>query len=67
MSTDQLSSKVFAFEKNMSQDTVQKQAKNIEAVIRELPSMKGIDDEYLPKFKYFQIKKSFVKTASDQK
>jgi hypothetical protein len=36
-------------------------SKNIEMVIRGLQSMKGIDDEYLPKFKFFQIKKSLVK------
>ena len=29
------------------------QMKNIEQVIRGLQSMKGIDDEYLPKFKFF--------------
>lgn len=28
--------------------------------------MKGIDDEYIPKFKFFQIKKSEIKTAQSE-
>jgi hypothetical protein len=58
MSIDELSSKVFTFEKSISKDLTKVTESNqlskiIEAVIRGLQSMKGIDEEYLPKFKFF--------------
>ena len=28
--------------------------------------MKGIDEEYVPKFKFFQIKKSLIKSANNE-
>lgn len=34
------------------------QSKNLDNIIKNLPSMKGIDEEYIPKFKFLQIKKS---------
>ena len=35
-------------------------------MIKNLPSMKNIDDEYIPKFKFFQIKRSHVKGVTEQ-
>jgi hypothetical protein len=34
---------------------------NIDNIIKGLPSMRGIPDEFIPKFKFFQIKKSYIK------
>ena len=34
-------------------------------IIKSLSSMKGIDEEFLPKFMFFQIKKSFINTMGD--
>jgi signal transduction histidine kinase len=36
--------------------------KNIDKIIKGLPSMKGIDEQYIPKFKFIQIKKSQIKS-----
>jgi hypothetical protein len=36
--------------------------KNIDQIIKGLPSMKGIDEQYIPKFKFIQIKKSQIKS-----
>lgn len=36
-------------------------SKNIDVIIKNLPSMKNIDEEYIPKFKFIQIKKSYIK------
>jgi signal transduction histidine kinase len=36
--------------------------KNIDVIIKNLPSMKNIDEEYIPKFKFIQIKKSYIKS-----
>ena len=35
--------------------------KNIDVIVKNLPSMKNIDEEYIPKFKFIQIKKSYIK------
>ena len=64
MNVSDLATKVFTFEKKLSQKDITKmkeEVKDIGAIIRNLPSMKGIDDEYIPKFKFFQIKKSMIK------
>jgi signal transduction histidine kinase len=37
-------------------------AKNIDLIIKGLPSMENIDDEYIPSFKFIQIKKSYIKS-----
>jgi hypothetical protein len=69
MPVSELNQKVFTFEKRLAQGDVTKmigQSKNIDVVIRGLQSMKGIDDEYVPKFKFFQIKKSQIKTQSGE-
>ena len=64
-----LATKVFTFEKKLSQKDITKmkeEVKDIGAIIKNLPSMKGIDDEYIPKFKFFQIKKSKLKISGDE-
>ena len=64
MNVAELSTKVFTFEKKLSKNDITKmkeEVKDIGAIIRNLPSMKGIDEEYIPKFKFFQIKKSIIK------
>ena len=64
MTTEELQSKVFTFEKKLVTKDITKVAeqndKNLDNVIKGLTSMKNIDDEYIPKFKFFQIKRSFV-------
>ena len=34
-------------------------------IIKGLSSMKGIDEEFVPKFRFFQIKKSVINTMGD--
>lgn len=66
MPVSDLNQKVFTFEKKLAQNDITKMVghhKDIDVVIRGLQSMKGIDDEYVPKFKFFQIKKSEIKTT----
>jgi signal transduction histidine kinase len=38
------------------------QSKNLDLIIKNLPSMKGIDEEFIPKFKFLQVKKSMIKS-----
>lgn len=69
MTTEELTTKVFTFEKKLvTKDiTMMNEAQNaltLDMIIKNLPSMKNIDDEYIPKFKFFQIKRSFVKGAT---
>lgn len=64
MTVADLSGKVFTFDKKLISKDITKlveNTKNIDIVVKGLPSMKGIDDEYIPKFKFFQIKKSYIK------
>jgi hypothetical protein len=69
MSTIELSSKVFTFEKRLVTNDITKMAdnqngnqQNLDNVIKNISAMKNIDDEYIPKFKFFQIKRSFIKS-----
>ena len=62
---------MFTFEKKLVTKDITKMnevenEKNLDAVIKNLPSMKNIDDEYIPKFKFFQIKRSHVKGVTEQ-
>ena len=41
------------------------ESKNIDQIIKNLSCMKGIDEEYIPKFKFFKINKSQVKGTGD--
>ena len=64
MSTRDLNSKIFTFDRRLGTQDLTKMVgntKNIDVIIKNLPSMKNIDEEYIPKFKFIQIKKSYIK------
>ena len=64
MQTRDLSSKIFTFDQRLATQDLTKmvsQGKNIDVIVKNLPSMKNIDEEYIPKFKFIQIKKSYIK------
>jgi len=57
MTTQEMSSKVFSFEKNIFKNDLTKDmqsvSKNIDHIIKNLSCMREIDPEFLPKFKFF--------------
>ena len=58
MTIEELTAKVFTFEKKLVTKDITKMnevqnAQNLDNINKNLPSMKGIDDEYIPKFKFF--------------
>lgn len=64
MQTRELNSKIFTFDQRLATQDLTKMVsagKNIDVIIKNLPSMKNIDEEYIPKFKFIQIKKSYIK------
>ena len=64
MSTRELNSKIFTFDQRLATQDLTKMVgagKNIDIIVKNLPSMKNMDEEYIPKFKFIQIKKSFIK------
>jgi hypothetical protein len=63
----ELASKVFTFEKKIASKDITKMVDasyDIGKVIKNLQSMKEIDEEFIPKFKFFQIKKSKIRGIS---
>jgi len=69
LSTKELSSKIFTFDRRLATQDLTKmveQNKNLDLIIKNLPSMRGIDDEYIPKFKFLQIKKSLIKSFNGE-
>ena len=36
---------------------------NIDQIIKNLQCMKGINEEFIPKFKFFKINKSYIKSS----
>ena len=44
---------------------MKEQGLDIGMIIKGLSCMKNIDEEFVPKFKFFQIKKSEIKTMGD--
>lgn len=67
LTTIELASKVFTFEKRLVTKDITKMAdnqnaQNLDQVIKNISAMKNIDDEFVPKFKFFQIKRSFIKS-----
>jgi hypothetical protein len=51
MNTQELSTKIFTFEKKVTKDitkVVESGAQNLNLIIKNLPMMRGIDDEYVP-------------------
>lgn len=41
------------------------ESKNIDQIIKNLSCMRGIDEEFIPKFKFFKINKSQVRGAGE--
>ena len=68
MTVMELSTKVFSFEKLQGKDIGQLLvgSKGIDQIIKGLSSMKGVDEEYVPKFRFFQIKLSNIKTPTNE-
>ena len=70
MDNGQLNQMVFTFEKHIANNAdvtkVKKQVIDIGKIVKNLDSMKGIDEEYVPKFKFFQIKKSLIKGKNNE-
>ena len=65
MTTFELSSKIFTFDKALATSDITKtdsNGKKIEHIVKNLPSMNGIDVEFIPKFKFIQFKKSEVQS-----
>ena len=70
MTTKELSGKIFTFDRKLATEDMTKmsgEGKNIDKVVKGLPSMKGIDEEYIPKFKFIQFKISEMKNANGDK
>ena len=58
---------MFTFEKKVAKDVtkvVDAGQMNLNMIIKNLPNMRGIDDEYVPQFKFFQVKRSYIKQAN---
>lgn len=56
MTTKELSQKVFTFEKKLTNNDITKMiepARDLDFIIKDLQSMKDIDTEFIPKFKFF--------------
>lgn len=69
MATSDLNSKIFTFDKKLATTDMTKmneEGKNIDRIIKGLTCMKGIDEEFIPKFKFIQIKKSMIKSFDGQ-
>jgi len=68
--TEFMNSKIFTFDKKLTSNDLTKmneETKNLDAVIANLKCMRGIDEEYIPKFKFFTFKRSLIKDASGKK
>ena len=64
LSTEDLNSKIFTFDKKLTSDDLTKmndETKNLDQVIAGLKCMRGIDEEFIPKFKFFTFKKSLIR------
>ena len=66
LSEENLAGKIFTFQKNLTLNDKTKMltdTNNIDQIIKNLQCMKGIDEEFIPKFKFFKINKSIVKSS----
>jgi len=67
LSTRELNSKIFTFEKKLASDDLTKMTgdnkneMNLDNVIKSLSCMRNIDEEFIPSFKFFQFKKSYIR------
>lgn len=69
LDTKDLKSKIFTFDPKLGAEDITKmegEGKNIQNIVKGLPSMRGIDEDYIPQFKFIQFKKSEIKNADDQ-
>ena len=69
MPAQDLAGKIFSFDYKLGQNDLTRMidpTKNIESIIRNLPCMRGIDEEFMPKFKFFKINKSKIKTLKNE-
>jgi len=70
LSAGELASKTFTFDpkvaKNKDLSQIVKDTLGIQDSIRELRCTKGIEDEFLPQFKFFQIKKSRIRSGDEE-
>jgi hypothetical protein len=66
LSEENLAGKIFTFQKNLTLNDKTKMltdTNNIDQIIKNLQCMKGINEEFIPKFKFFKINKSIVKSS----
>ena len=66
LSEENLAGKIFTFQKNLTlNDKTQMltDTNNIDQIIKNLQCMKGINEEFIPKFKFFKINKSYIKSS----
>ena len=66
LSEENLAGKIFTFQKNLTLNDKTKMltdTNNIDQIIKNLQCMKGINEEFIPKFKFFKINKSYIKSS----
>ena len=70
MSPFELSNKIFTYDKKLQTGDLTKinevQNQKLEGIIKRLKCMKGIEDDFIPKFSFFQFKKCRVYDSSNQ-
>ena len=71
LSTVELKNKIFTFDFNMAQsgDTKKLNKEDLNTmkeIIKKLKCMRNNDEEYLPTFKFFQFKKSYIRDKSGE-
>jgi signal transduction histidine kinase len=62
-----LNSKIFTFDKKLTGQDLTKmseESKNLDVVIKGLSCMRGIKDDFVPSFKFFQFKKALIRDRS---
>ena len=67
LSNKVLNSKIFTFNKNLASNDLTKmndeQSSALGNIIRTLNCMIGIEEDFIPTFKFFQFKKSFIRDS----
>ena len=69
--TKDLSSRIFVYDKRFTGKDLTKLQDNelnesIQQIIKNLKSMAGIEEEFIPKFKFIQFKKSYIKAKKGE-
>ena len=69
MDIDKLRNKIFTFDKKLATSgdltKINDGSLKLATVIKNLKCVRGINEEFLPTFKFFQFKKSFIKDSSE--